>query len=253
MEPQPAVAPSPDSHPRQWAIFTQLDEDGSGTLDLDEIYNYLADMNEGVANELMQALDTNNDGEVDFTVWAHPHARTLRALARHVCHLPAPCHLPPAALGGLYPPHPPLPPPHVLLSWLTLGPKQEFCAGWDTVFFVTGDKKFEDGGDGGGAGDDGGGSLAALTVQRHYRGHQARRELVRTAAALRCCVIVACHMHARPCHVYRRWSPLLLWPSALLPPPVGLPGDAARRPCRGENSERVAGEASAQAAASSGW
>ena len=41
---EPATHFSAQSHPRQWAIFSQLDADGSGTLDIDEIYTYLADM-----------------------------------------------------------------------------------------------------------------------------------------------------------------------------------------------------------------
>ena len=61
-----AALPTPDSHPRQWAVFSQLDADGSGTLDIEEIFAYLADMDENIANELMEELDTNNDGEVDF-------------------------------------------------------------------------------------------------------------------------------------------------------------------------------------------
>ena len=60
------MAPTAESHPREWALFSQIDVDGNGSLDIDEIYAYFADMEEGVANELLQVLDTNNDGQVDF-------------------------------------------------------------------------------------------------------------------------------------------------------------------------------------------
>lgn len=163
--------PTPESHPRQWAVFSQvptgchrlsvtccrsvsvarccvqLDADGSGTLDVEEIFEYvrapatrrpctplmslvvpcridmqLADMDENIANELMSVLDQNGDGEVDF---------------------------------------------------------EEFCNGWERIFIVGGQ----------GDGDEDASSqqdatvvddeeaAAAATVQSHFRGHQARKEV----------------------------------------------------------------------------
>lgn len=128
------------------ARCVQLDADGSGTLDVEEIFEYvrftadkftfmgcvslyprrvamqLADMDENIANELMSVLDENGDGEVDF---------------------------------------------------------EEFCNGWERIFIVGGQDA--DGSDRecqqGGAVDDNGEAAAAATVQSHFRGHQARKEV----------------------------------------------------------------------------
>ena len=121
-----SVAPTPDSHPRQWAIFSQLDADGSGTLDIDEVYNYLADMDETVADELMQVLDANNDGEVDFS---------------------------------------------------------EFCAGWDNIFSISIHESQHI--------NRQAALSAAVNVQRHFRGFQARRMLVNCALQMSRCALLS--------------------------------------------------------------
>ena len=55
------------THPKQWAVFTQIDTDGSGQLDEDELFAYYADYaDESVANALIAALDSDGDGTVDF-------------------------------------------------------------------------------------------------------------------------------------------------------------------------------------------
>ena len=145
-----------------WFAFacTQLDADGSGTLDIEEIFEYvralrilqrravctgaltprslaayvlpqLADMDENIANELMSELDQNGDGEVDF---------------------------------------------------------EEFCNGWDRIFIVGSrdteggdaapqqESQAADGADAA-ATDDDEQAAAAATVQSHFRGHQARKEV----------------------------------------------------------------------------
>lgn len=84
-------------------MFCQIDEDNSGTLDTEELYAYLADMEEDIANELMQELDANGDGVVDFAEfvvgWNNVFSIEVRARAsRRLHHAPTP------------PPAPPLPP-----------------------------------------------------------------------------------------------------------------------------------------------
>lgn len=55
------------SHPKEWEIFCQIDEDNSGTLDTEELFLYLADMEEDIANELMQELSGQSSGVlIDF-------------------------------------------------------------------------------------------------------------------------------------------------------------------------------------------
>ena len=65
-QPPESPMPSPSDHPREWEIFCRLDADGSGTLDTEELFEYIADQDERVADELMAQLDQNGDGEVDF-------------------------------------------------------------------------------------------------------------------------------------------------------------------------------------------
>ena len=36
------MVPTAESHPREWAIFSQLDADGNGSLDIEEIYAYVS-------------------------------------------------------------------------------------------------------------------------------------------------------------------------------------------------------------------
>ena len=48
--------------PRQWEVFQELDEDGTGTLSTDEVFDFLAGKDESVANDLMTELDQNHDG-----------------------------------------------------------------------------------------------------------------------------------------------------------------------------------------------
>jgi hypothetical protein len=57
---------NPADYPAQWAVFKDLDVDSSGLLDEDEIWEWVAEKDEGVANELMSSLDTNGDGAIDF-------------------------------------------------------------------------------------------------------------------------------------------------------------------------------------------
>ena len=61
LAPQPPAAPEPTAatHQAEWAVFTQIDADGSGTLDPEELYNFLAGMDEEIAKELTAALDTD--------------------------------------------------------------------------------------------------------------------------------------------------------------------------------------------------
>ena len=48
--------------PRQWEVFQELDEDGTGTLSTDEVFDFLAGKDESVAHDLMTELDQNHDG-----------------------------------------------------------------------------------------------------------------------------------------------------------------------------------------------
>ena len=63
-----AAASNPsEDYPEQWAVFCKLDENGSGLLAEDEVWEFVAEKDEHVANELLSTLDTNNDGEIDFS------------------------------------------------------------------------------------------------------------------------------------------------------------------------------------------
>jgi Ca2+-binding EF-hand superfamily protein len=73
-----AAASNPaEDYPAQWAVFTELDEDDSGLLGEDEVWDWVAEKDEQVANEIMSSLDVNNDGEIDFseflTIWRLLH------------------------------------------------------------------------------------------------------------------------------------------------------------------------------------
>ena len=55
------------THPEQWEVFSSMDADGNGTLDTDELFIALADkIEESVAYELMEIMDMNGDGVIDF-------------------------------------------------------------------------------------------------------------------------------------------------------------------------------------------
>ncbi len=64
--PEDAAASNPADYPVQWTAFTKLDEDGSGLLDKDEVWEWVAEKDEQVANEIMKTFDTNQDGQIDF-------------------------------------------------------------------------------------------------------------------------------------------------------------------------------------------
>jgi tetratricopeptide (TPR) repeat protein len=55
------------SHPMQWAVFRQIDTSGDGTLQADEIRAYMTELGQPeMAGQLLQALDRDGDGDVDF-------------------------------------------------------------------------------------------------------------------------------------------------------------------------------------------
>jgi len=59
--------PTSETHPRAWAIFFQLDGDNSGTLEPAEVLAGLEKFGEeGLANLLMQKMDTDGDGKITF-------------------------------------------------------------------------------------------------------------------------------------------------------------------------------------------
>jgi len=58
---------SAETHPREWSIFEQLDTNGNGSLDKDEVIAALERFGEeAMAQQLMDKLDTNKDGMVSF-------------------------------------------------------------------------------------------------------------------------------------------------------------------------------------------
>jgi Ca2+-binding EF-hand superfamily protein len=73
-------------YPRQFALFNALDADGSGSLDPAELAAQLSKqgsvaggatpiMDVGTAGELVDALDRNADGKVDFLEFCHAWGR----------------------------------------------------------------------------------------------------------------------------------------------------------------------------------
>ena len=55
------------THPKQWELFQRIDTDRSGQLDQEELFEFFADYaDEGIADELIAALDTNGDSTIDF-------------------------------------------------------------------------------------------------------------------------------------------------------------------------------------------
>eukprot|EP01052_Picozoa_sp_SAG31_P031809 SAG31_NODE_3413_length_4303_cov_1.471694_5_plen_585_part_00 len=55
-----------DSHPEEWKIFCALDVDGSGGLDKDELWVKLSALGEEQATQLVEMVDRNADGVIDF-------------------------------------------------------------------------------------------------------------------------------------------------------------------------------------------
>ena len=61
------MAHSKATHPREWAIFSSIDSDDSGQVDLEELLDACVSMGVGQAlNDLVDTLDSNHDGLVDF-------------------------------------------------------------------------------------------------------------------------------------------------------------------------------------------
>jgi hypothetical protein len=52
--------------PDEWSVFSALDVDGSGGLDKDELWCKLASVGEEQATQLIEMVDKNGDGQVDF-------------------------------------------------------------------------------------------------------------------------------------------------------------------------------------------
>ena len=64
---KPDPLPDAISHPLQWAVFRQIDDDDSGKLDREEIHAYLAALgHQDMADELIRYLDRDGDGDIDF-------------------------------------------------------------------------------------------------------------------------------------------------------------------------------------------
>ena len=55
-----------EKYPNEWAIFDKLDVDNGGTLDKDELWCKLAVDGEEAATQLMDMVDLNGDGVIDF-------------------------------------------------------------------------------------------------------------------------------------------------------------------------------------------
>lgn len=55
-----------EDNPDEWAIFDALDVDNGGTLDKDELWVKLAVNGEDEATQLMELVDLNGDGVIDF-------------------------------------------------------------------------------------------------------------------------------------------------------------------------------------------
>eukprot|EP01052_Picozoa_sp_SAG31_P017417 SAG31_NODE_1190_length_9465_cov_4.082746_9_plen_264_part_00 len=53
-------------YPEEWQIFCALDVDGGGTLDKDELWCKLASLGEQQATQMIDMVDLNGDGVVDF-------------------------------------------------------------------------------------------------------------------------------------------------------------------------------------------
>ena len=61
------LAASKETHPMQWAVFQQIDSSGDGVLQAEEITAYLSELGQGeMAGQLVQAIDTDGDGDIDF-------------------------------------------------------------------------------------------------------------------------------------------------------------------------------------------
>jgi hypothetical protein len=84
------MVPTPESHPREWAIFSQLDADGNGSLDIDEIYAYVSKR----PPELTSLAHPWHDSEnaVWFTAGRHG-GRGSQVSQRSSVHLPVRCTL----------------------------------------------------------------------------------------------------------------------------------------------------------------
>ena len=61
------LAATKASHPMQWAVFRQIDTSGDGLLQADEIRAYMTELGQPeMATQLLEALDRDGDGDVDF-------------------------------------------------------------------------------------------------------------------------------------------------------------------------------------------
>eukprot|EP01047_Picozoa_sp_COSAG01_P092464 COSAG01_NODE_23828_length_800_cov_1.192582_1_plen_139_part_00 len=59
--------PDEDSHPREWILFTRIDLDGDRKLQKSEVEAYFEEQGmESIADMLMDKLDEDGDGEIDF-------------------------------------------------------------------------------------------------------------------------------------------------------------------------------------------
>jgi tetratricopeptide (TPR) repeat protein len=55
------------SHPMQWAVFRQIDTSGDGLLQADEVRAYMTELGQPeMATQLLDALDRDGDGDIDF-------------------------------------------------------------------------------------------------------------------------------------------------------------------------------------------
>ena len=64
-----------DSHPREWILFTKIDLDGDRKLQRNEVESYFKKQGlDNVAQTLMEEMDGDGDGEIDFAEFVSGYA-----------------------------------------------------------------------------------------------------------------------------------------------------------------------------------
>jgi Ca2+-binding EF-hand superfamily protein len=64
-----------DSHPREWILFTRIDLDGDRKLQKSEVEHYFQTQGlDNVSDMLMDKLDADGDGEIDFAEFVSGYA-----------------------------------------------------------------------------------------------------------------------------------------------------------------------------------
>ena len=74
--------PDEDSHPREFLLYSQIDVDGDQILTKEEVEAFFVERGmSNIAGKMMETMDTNGDGGIDFQEFVQGYDSFKKAMA----------------------------------------------------------------------------------------------------------------------------------------------------------------------------